>query len=88
MLITAGWDESGDGAASNNQDLEVYTPAADGHGPGTVRVVAHRDIDYYPHQYVLPDGRVILAGPRDVDTTFINPGDWTLHGHPGPERQP
>ena len=78
VLITAGWDESGNGAASNNQDLEVYTPAADGHGPGTVRVVAHRDIDYYPHQYVLPDGRVILAGPRNVDTAFINPGDWTF----------
>jgi hypothetical protein len=78
VLITAGWDESGGGAASNNQDLEVYTPAADGHGPGTIRVVAHRDIDYYPHQYVLPDGRVILAGPRDVDTAFINPGDWTF----------
>jgi Galactose oxidase-like, Early set domain/Kelch motif len=78
VLITAGWDESGKGAASNNQDLEVYTPAADGHGPGTVRVVAHRDIDYYPHQYVLPDGRVILAGPRDVDTAFINPGGWSF----------
>ena len=78
VLITAGWDESGNGAASNNQDLEVYTPAADGHGPGAVRVVAHRDIDYYPHQYVLPDGRVILAGPRNVDTAFINPGDWTF----------
>ena len=78
VLITAGWDESGGGADANNRDLEVYTPAADGRGPGTVRVVANRDIDYYPHQYVLPDGRVILAGPRDTDTAFINPGDWSF----------
>jgi hypothetical protein len=78
VLITAGWDETGGGADANNRDLEVYTPAADGHGPGTVGVVASRDIDYYPHQYVLPDGRVILAGPRDVDTAFINPADWSF----------
>jgi hypothetical protein len=78
VLITAGWDESGGGAAANNRDLEVYTPAADGHGPGTVQVVGSRDTDYYPHQFVLPDGRVILAGPRDVDTTFINPADWSF----------
>ncbi len=78
VLITAGWDESGNGASANNQDLEVYTPAADGHGPGTVQVVATRDIDYYPHQYVLPDGRVILAGPRHVDTAIINPSNWTF----------
>ena len=77
VLITAGWDETGGGAAANNRDLEVYTPAADGHGPGTVQVVANRDIDYYPHQYVLPDGRVILAGPRHVDTAILNPSNWS-----------
>ena len=51
VLITAGWDESGGGAAANNRDLEVYTPAADGQGPGTVQVVGSRDTDYYPHQF-------------------------------------
>jgi hypothetical protein len=78
VLITAGWDESGNGASANNRDVEVYTPAADGQGPGTVQVVANRDIDYYPHQYVLPDGRVILAGPRHVDTAILNPSGWTF----------
>ena len=34
VLITAGWDESGGGASANNRDIEVYTPAADGKGPG------------------------------------------------------
>ena len=34
VLITAGWDESGGGASANNRDIEVYTPAADGRGPG------------------------------------------------------
>ena len=78
VLISAGWDETGGGAAANNQDIEVYTPAADGHGPGTVQVVASRNTDYYPHLYVLPDGRVILAGPRDVDTAILNPANWTF----------
>ena len=62
VLITAGWDESGGGASANNRDIEVYTPAADGKGPGTVQLVGSEDIDYYPHQFQLPDGRVLIAG--------------------------
>ncbi len=43
VLITAGWDETGGGASANNDDIEVYTPAADGRGPGTVQVVGERE---------------------------------------------
>ena len=39
VLITAGWDETGNGSSANNRDVELYTPAADGRGPGTVQVV-------------------------------------------------
>ena len=72
VLITAGWDESGGGASANNRDIEVYTPAADGKGPGTVQLVGSEDIDYYPHQFQLPDGRVLIAGPRIDDTFYVN----------------
>lgn len=72
VLITAGWDESGGGASANNRDIEVYTPAADGTGPGTVQLVGSEDIDYYPHQFQLPDGRVLIAGPRIDDTFYVN----------------
>jgi hypothetical protein len=78
VLITAGWDESGDGADANNRDVEVYTPSPDGQGPGTLQLVGSRDIDYYPHQFLLPDGQVILAGPRDVDTAILNPATWAF----------
>jgi Galactose oxidase-like, Early set domain/Kelch motif len=73
VLITAGWDETGNGSSANNRDVELYTPAADGRGPGTVQVVGDNDLDYYPHQFVLPDGRVIIAGPRIDDTYYVNP---------------
>ncbi|MGD9695190.1 MAG: galactose oxidase-like domain-containing protein [Thermoleophilia bacterium] len=82
-LITAGWDETGNGADANNQDVEVYTPAADGKGPGTLQTVGHEDIVYYPHQFVLPDGRVLLAGPRDVDSWIWNPAaGWAVQNVP------
>ncbi|HET9557686.1 MAG TPA: galactose oxidase-like domain-containing protein, partial [Actinomycetota bacterium] len=74
VLITAGWDETGGGASANNTDIELYTPAADGRGPGTVQVVGDENLDYYPHQFLLPDGRVIIAGPRDNDTYYVHPG--------------
>jgi hypothetical protein len=73
VLITAGWDETGNGSSANNRDVELYTPAADGRGPGTVQVVGDNDLDYYPHQFVLPDGRVLIAGPRIDDTYYVNP---------------
>jgi hypothetical protein len=73
VLITAGWDETGNGASANNSDVELYTPAADGKGPGTLQLVGDNDLDYYPHQFVLPDGRVLIAGPRIDDTYYVNP---------------
>lgn len=75
-VISAGWDETGNGAEANNRDIEVYTPAADGRGPGTVQVVDSRDIDTYPHQFLMPDGRVLFAGPRDADTFLLDPNGW------------
>ena len=38
-----------------------------------MQVVGDNDLDYYPHQFVLPDGRVLIAGPRIDDTYFVNP---------------
>ncbi len=74
VLITAGWDETGNGADANNDDIEVYTPAADGRGPGTVAKVGENNLDYYPHQFVMPDGRVLVAGPRVNDTYYFTIG--------------
>jgi hypothetical protein len=35
--------------------------------------VGNQNLDYYAHQFLLPDGPVIIAGPRDTDTYYVNP---------------
>jgi hypothetical protein len=79
VLITAGWDESGRmvPGPQNNTDVEIYTPAADGHGPGTIARVADRNMVYYPHWFVLPDGRALLVSPRNYESAILNPASWS-----------
>ena len=77
VLITSGWDETG--TYTMNGDIEVFTPSSDPDGVGTVNMLATQEFSLYPHQFVLPDGRVAVAGPGTADTGIIDPatGAWT-----------
>lgn len=77
VLITSGWDETG--TRTRNTDIEVFTPSSDPAGVGTVSLLASRQFGLYPHQFVLPDGRVGVVGPGAADTGILDPatGAWT-----------
>ena len=82
-IITSGYDEGG--ANAINQDLEVFTPSADPSGVGTLELKpsASRVIDLYPHQYVLPNGKVLMAGPG-ADAALLDTTTWTWTNVPAP----
>lgn len=70
-LILGGYDESG--TPDYNTDLEVFSPAADPHGVGSVTRYpsGQRDVGIYPHLFTMPDGNVLLAGPRSTDSALL-----------------
>lgn len=75
VLITSGRDEVGNG--DTNKDVEVFTPSKDMDGKGTIRKVGEKDLGLYPHGWVMPDGRVYIAGPN-TQTGFFDPAtDFT-----------
>jgi hypothetical protein len=99
VLIVGGWDESGgvespdgpDAGAEmvNNQDVEVFDPAA---APGSAATTVvgrlpfyHRQLGLYPHMFLLPSttamgaggDKVLIAGPGEWDSEVIDTSDWT-----------
>jgi hypothetical protein len=66
-IITSGL--AGDGVTIND-DVELYDT-------GTLTIVASQLIDIYPKQFVLPDGRILVAGPERKDTFILDPVDWS-----------
>lgn len=81
VLITSGYDETG--TRTIDSDIEVFTPSSDPDGVGTVELLGDRTFALYPHQFVIPDGRVAVAGPGMADPGILDPatGAWT--GLPG-----
>ncbi|HLA74801.1 MAG TPA: galactose oxidase-like domain-containing protein [Gammaproteobacteria bacterium] len=75
-VITSGLTEYGD--TTIDTDVEVFTPSADLNGVGTVTLVGVRKINgLYPHQFLLPTGKMLLAGPGVTDSALLTPGTWT-----------
>lgn len=75
VVITSGLTESG---GVMNTDVEVFTPSPSMNGVGTVRRVGTRGTTgLYPHQFLMPDGRVLMGGPGVADTAILNPRNWT-----------
>jgi hypothetical protein len=68
-LITTG---DVDRSSSVNDDVEVFDPV-----DGTMVLVGTRPFGLYPHQFVLPDGRVAIAGPTPRDVAVLDPSDWS-----------
>lgn len=71
ILISAGFTDNG----ADNTNVEVYTPPPAGSNVGTVAVVGQHRGGLYPHQTVLPDGRVLEVGDRG--TSVLDPATWT-----------
>jgi PKD repeat protein len=67
VLLTAGWDETG--TFTNNTDVEIFTP---GGAQGSIQVVTNRQMQFYPHWQVLPDGRALLGGPGRSNSALFD----------------
>jgi hypothetical protein len=74
MPILSGWDERGNSPPAYDTDVEVFTPSADLNGRGTVTYIGARPQigGLYPHMFVMPSGRALVAGPFPEDTWMMN----------------
>ena len=79
VLITSGL--SADGSGDLNDDVEVFTPSPDRTKRGWITPVGERRLNLYPFQFVLRDGRVLVAGPFREDQGLLNP-DFSWDGLP------
>jgi hypothetical protein len=78
-LILSGFTEDAPGGVKNPY-LESYTPDDnDADAKGTIRHLTSgdRDVGLYPHLFVLPDGNVLMAGPREQDSAVLNTDTFT-----------
>jgi hypothetical protein len=81
MPILSGWDESGHSPPVYDTDVELFTPSADLNGRGTVSYIGQRPQygGLYPHMFVMPSGRTLIAGPFPQDTWLMdNPGSTSF----------
>jgi hypothetical protein len=85
-LVLQGYDETG--TQTYNDDVEVFDPAT-----GQFTLVGEFSSqallgNYYPHTFLMPSGRVLVAGPdRPQNFFFDNPGNdmsITPIPHPAP----
>lgn len=81
VVIVAGLNETGGlgGAERNNSDVEVFTPSADLNGVGTLekKSSASRYFGLYPHLFLVPGGKLLVAGPDVADTALLDTQSWT-----------
>lgn len=78
-LIQGGTDETGvsTGTAGTNKDVEIFVPSRDMDGRGTVKLVtpssgtAPPNQGLYPHQFLMPSGRTVVAGPDTRSSWFF-----------------
>jgi len=65
VMITTGTNETG----GFNEDVELLTGT-------TLSLVSNKRVNLYPHQWVLPDGKVVMTGPRQRDAAIVDPTTW------------
>lgn len=81
VLITSGIDETGTSALNNA--IELFTPAPNIDGIGTVKVVSiHDSSGFYPMQFLLPSGQMLQAGPDAGSSAQLNPATWNWSNLP------
>ena len=73
VVIAAGRQSDG---VTNNPDVEVYTPPAPGSTLGLLRIVGGpHATTMYPHQIVMPDGRMLQL--EETRSSALNPATWS-----------
>ncbi len=75
VVITSGLRR--DGSGTINPDVDVFTPNPSPTGTGTITTVNQKVFNLYPHQFVVRDGKVLVAGPFTGDVGLLNPSGWT-----------
>jgi Domain of unknown function (DUF1929) len=82
-VILGGYTHQAPGGIFTD-DLEVFTPAADLGGVGslTLESSAERTTALYPHLRLLPDSNVLLAGPGRSDSALLRTADFTWTEYP------
>lgn len=81
-LILGGYDEGGDEVV--DPDLEVFTPSEDPHGVGRIDLYESGELKagIYPHLFTMPNGQVLLAGPRSIDSALLTVTEKGPDGEP------
>ena len=84
-VIVGGYDESEPGGRDTT-DVEVFTPAADPDGRGSIELKesASRQTALYPHLFLMPDGDVLLGGPGEGDSAILDTESFTWRDLPRP----
>ncbi len=81
IAIVAGLDEDGQG--THNPEAEIYMPdEAGGAGRLEAMPAGDKELSLYPNLFLLPEGNVLLAGPRDNDSHLLDP---TMRGPDRPQ---
>ena len=79
VLISGGFTNSG----TKNPDMEVYTPPPPGSSVGTlVKVGGPHPSGLYPHQWVLPNGKVLEVTSRSTSILDTSTWTWTNYARP------
>jgi len=93
-IIVDGYDASG--ANTHNMTIDVFTPSADPDGRGSVVSVGVRGRQgappggsLYPHMFLMPSGRTMVAGPQPWDTWFmwLSGASYGWSDFPGPKEE-
>lgn len=81
-LTLSGYTEEAPGGKTD-RDLELYTPAAQPGGVGSVTLLpsGSRFTGLYPHLFVLPNKNVLLAGPYRGDSAVLRTSDFTWQNY-------
>lgn len=73
VVIAAGTESDG---VTKNPTVELYTPPATGTDVGTLQVVGPAHVtNYYPHQWLMPDGTMLQVDKRK--DYKLTPSGWT-----------
>lgn len=81
IVITSGIDETGSNAITTR--VNVFTPSTDPDGIGTMQEIKeHWPTGFYPYQYVMPDGKMLQAGPAINNSYLLTPDTWNWDMYP------